>query len=310
MNVALNSKNATAARRFRFRIGEDQVTAYLFLFPALILFALFAWYPIASSVILSFQNVGLHELHQGGAEWIGLRNYERMVADPVFKAAWRNSFEFAGLSVMIGFFIPILVAILVNEMRLAKGFFRLVYFLPNVIPGVIALLVWQQIYRVPNGFLNTLLMELGFHFQRWIQDPAQVKPSMIAVMTWGGFGSTMLLYLAALQDVPTELYEAAEIDGASPVDRIRSITLPHLKPTMLTLLILQIIGVAQVFMEPFVLKNYPGQSATTPVLTLYRKAFLNSEFGLASAWSVLLIVLLAAFSAIYLRISRVIESEA
>lgn len=294
---------------------REQFSAYLFLAPALLVFALFAWYPIVRSGLLSFQDIGLRELQAGDIGlinpnyYVGLENYDRMAVDPVFKAAWRNSFEFAGLSVVMGFFVPVLVAILVNEMRRAKGFFRLVYFLPNVIPGVIGLLVWQQIYRVPNGFLNTLLMELGFEYQTWIQDPVLAKPSMVLIMTWSGFGATALLYLASLQDLPTELYEAAEIDGASVLDRIQHITLPHLRPTMLVLLILQIIGVAQVFLEPFVLDNYPGQSATTPVLTIYRKAFLNGEYGLASAWSVLLIILLAGFSLIYLRLSRVLEHD-
>lgn len=313
-STGVDVRSLAAARWWFYRL-RGQLGAYAFLLPALLVFTLFAWYPILRSGLLSFQQIGLKELQAGDIGlvnpdyYVGLDNYDRMGVDPVFKAAWRNSFEFAGLSVVMGFFVPVFVAILVNEMRRAKGFFRLVYFLPNVIPGVIALLVWQQIYKVPNGFLNTLLIELGFRYQTWIQDPVLVKPSMLIIMTWGGFGATALLYLASLQDLPTELYEAAEIDGASVFDRIRHITLPHLRPTMLILLILQIIGVAQVFLEPFVLKNYPGQSATTPVLTIYRKAFLNGEYGLASAWSVLLIVLLAGFSLIYLRLSRVLERD-
>lgn len=285
-------------------IWNEQRNAYLFLLPAIILFTIFAWFPIVRSVILSFQDVKL----VGGSEWIGLDNYDRMIKDPVFESAWRNSFEFAGLSVVMGFFVPVLVAILVNEMRLAKGFFRLVYFLPTVIPGVIALLVWEQIYRIEGGYLNYLMIEMDYDIQFWLQDTSLVKPSMLVIMTWGGFGATALLYLAALQDLPVELYEASEIDGASIFNRIRHITLPHLRPTMLILLILQIIGVVQIFLEPFVLtEGGPGQATTTPVLTIYRKAFDNFQFGLASAWSVLLIIVLAVFSFIYLRVSRVLD---
>ncbi len=283
---------------------KQQFFAYLFLSPALVLFALFAWNPIISSLIYSLQKVKL----QGGSTWIGFRNFERMLADPAFEDAWRNSFEFAVLSILIGFFVPIFVAILVNEMRHGKGFFRVVYFLPSVIPPVIALLVWQLIYAPEGGLLNEFISALGGQSQLWLQNKALVKPSLLVIMTWGGFGGTMLIYLAALQNVQAELYEAAEIDGASPLHRVYHITLPQLWPTMKIMLILQIIGVGQVFLEPFTLTDGgPGRATTTPVLVIYNKAFRNYDFGLASAWSVLLIVVLAIFSAVYLRLTRETE---
>ena len=278
-----------------------QIAAYLFLLPALALFAIFAWYPILNSIIMSFQNVSLN----AESTWIGFRNYERMFADPVFISSWRNSFEFAILSILIGFFVPVLVGILVNEMKLAKGFFRVVYFLPSVIPALIAILVWKLIYAPSGGLLNAFIAALGGTGQNWLFNPALVKPSILIIMTWGGFGGTMLIYLASLQDLPVELYEAAEIDGATPWQRIRHITLPFLRPTMLVLLIVQVLGIVQIFLEPFVLtEGGPGQATTTPVLTLYRKAFLNGEYGLASAWSVLLMVVLGIISILYLRATR------
>ncbi|NDJ86649.1 MAG: sugar ABC transporter permease, partial [Chloroflexi bacterium] len=206
--------------------------------------------------------------------------------------------------------VPVLVAILGNEMRLAKGFFRLVYFLPTVIPAVIALLVWQQIYWIEGGYLNQIMLKLDYGIQQWLQDPELVKPSILVIMTWGGFGATTLLYLAALQDLPVELYEAAEIDGASMFDRVRYITLPHLQPAMLVLLILQIIGVVQIFLEPFVLtEGGPGDETKTPVFIIYQKAFGNYQFGLGAAWSVLLIGILAIFSFVYLRVSSMVENR-
>lgn len=296
------------ARRRRVIRWNEQIAAYLFLLPALVLFALFAWWPIINSVLLSFQSVKLN----GESTWIGLKNFERMFADPVFGISWRNSFEFAFLSILIGFFVPVIVAILVNEMRYAKGFFRLVYFLPSVIPPLIATLVWKLIYEAEGGLLNSFLIQLGMATRDrpplWLQDPNLVKPAMLVIMTWAGFGGTVLIYLAGLQDLPVELYEAAEIDGASPLQRVRSITLPHLLPTMLVLLILQFIGVMQLFLEPFVLTSGgPANRTVTPVLTIYRKAFLNGDFGLASAWSVLLIIVLAILSIVYLRVSRTTE---
>jgi multiple sugar transport system permease protein len=283
------------------------LVAYAFLAPALIVFALFAWWPIVNSFLLSFQKVKLQDLT--GGEWVGLRNFERMVADPVFEVSWRNSVEFTVLSVLIGFFVPVIIAILVQEMRVAKAYFRLVYFLPTVIPPLIANLVWKRIYEPEGGLLNSFLWSLGIGSRAdptaWLQEPALVKPSMLIIMTWAGFGGTMLIYLAALQDVPVVLYEAAEIDGASILHRIRYITIPHMLPQMLVMLILQIIGVMQLFLEPFVLTaGGPANRTVTPVLTMYRKAFLNGDIGLASAWSVMMVIVLAIFSAVYLRVSR------
>lgn len=291
--------------RIRWR---DQISAYLFLLPALIVFTIFAWWPIINSVVMSFQNVNLLDASQ--STWVGFQNFERMFVDPTFVASWVNSFQFALLSIFIGFFVPVIVGILVNEMRVAKGFFRIVYFLPSVIPPLIALLVWRLIYSPqPGGLLNRVISTVGIMPQQWLQDPDLVKPSIIVIMTWGGFGATMLIYLAALQDFPVELYEAAEIDGASIWQRIQFITLPYLRPTMLVLLIVQILGLVQIFTEPLVLtRGGPGQETMTPVFTLYRKGFLNGDYGLAAAWSVLLMLVLGVLSAIYLRVTRTRDS--
>ncbi len=301
---------APAAMKTHRRINwSQQLTAYLFLAPAILAFAAFAWWPILNSVVMSFQNVNLVDASQ--STWVGFRNFERMVADPTFAASWRNSFEFAALSVVIGFFVPMVVAVLVNEMRIAKSFFRVVYFLPSVIPPLIALLVWRLIYSPqPGGLLNSAVVALGGSPQQWLQNAALVKPSILIIMTWSAFGSTMLIYLATLQDLPIELYEAAEIDGASPWDRLRYITIPYLRSTMLVLLIVQILGLVQIFIEPLVLtQGGPGQATMTPVFTLYRKGFLNGDFGLASAWSVLLMIVLGVISVIYLRVTARLSQD-
>ncbi|HRL12216.1 MAG TPA: sugar ABC transporter permease [Aggregatilineales bacterium] len=306
MSMPFTSNRAPATPRSRWpRIKwRQQIIAYAFLLPALIAFAIFAWWPILNSIIMSFQQVNL--MDASASTWVGLRNFERMLADPTFAASWRNSLEFTLLSIVIGFFVPVFVAILVNEMRVAGGFFRIVYFLPSVIPPLIAILVWKLIYSPqPGGLLNQVVIGLGGIRQGWLQDPALVKPSILVIMTWGGFGSTMLIYLAMLQDLPVELYEAAEIDGATPLHRIRHITLPYLRSTMLVLLIVQVLGLVQIFIEPLVLtQGGPGQATMTPVFTLYRKGFLNGDYGLAAAWSVLLMAVLGVLSMIYLWATR------
>lgn len=279
----------------------EQIPAYLFLLPALLLFGLFAWYPMLNSFIMSFQDVRL-----GGEDsFVGFDNYAAMLRDPNFGVSWLNSLQFALLSIAIGFVVPIIVAIGVNEMRRFKGFFRLAFFLPNLIPVVIYLLVWRLIYAPEGGFLNSLLAGVGAEPQLWLQNPATVKIAIIVILTWANFGGTMLIYLAALQDLGPELYEAAEIDGASMFQRVWHITLPYLRTTMKLLLVLQFLTVVQLFTEPFLLTaGGPANNTLTPVLSIYRKAFTDNNYGVASAWSVTLVVFLAIFSAIYLRLAR------
>lgn len=300
----LTMDNRLVARRSHrktIRWGE-QVVAYLFLLPTIILFGIFAWYPILNLIPMSFQNISL----AGDSSWVGFDNYNRMFNDPLFLQAWSNSLQFALYSVVLGFAVPIVIAIMVNEMRRFKGVFRLIYFLPSLIPVVIYLLVWRLIYEPEGGFLNTLLGAFGIDPQLWLQNPVTVKPALIVILTWANFGGTMLIYMSALSELPPELYEAAEIDGASPLRRIWHITLPYLRATMKLLLVLQIMAVAQIFTEPFLLTSGgPANETMTPVQVIYQKAFTNSDFGLASAWSVMMVCFLAIFSLVYLRLSKV-----
>jgi len=308
--VAITIKADTSATQIEGRLRDswwkrirwgNQLAAYAFLAPALIIFAIFAWLPILKTVIFSFQNVNIN----GDSTWVGFDNIQRMLNDPSFGIAWQNAFQFALLSIAMGYFIPIFVAIMANEMRRGKAFFRLVYFLPTVIPITISLLIWRLIYKTDGGFLNALLGLLSVPPQAWLQDAKLVRASIILILTWANFGGTLLIYIAALQNIPADYYEAAELDGANPFQRISAITLPQLYPTMIMTFILQVIAVAQIFTEPFLLtQGGPGTATLTPVLVIYRKAFQNGDFGLASAWSLSLIIILGIFSAVYLRFTR------
>ncbi|HML23747.1 MAG TPA: sugar ABC transporter permease [Aggregatilinea sp.] len=275
---------------------SKQVAAYLFLLPALLIFTLVAWYPIVRAFEMSFQDVNL----VGDSQWIGLDNFRLMQRDPALDAVWTNTFEFASWSILLGYALPVLLAILIREMRVAQGFFRVVYFLPTVVPISIAIIVWRLIYDPDAGFLNGILGLAGISAQHWLQDPALAKPSIVLVMTWGAFGTTTLIYLSSLQEIPVELYEAAELDGASPLRRIRHVTLPHLFPMMSLLFVFQVLSVAQVFTEPFLLTNGgPGRETLTPVLHIYNRAFMRMDIGYASAWSVMLVLVLMVFAGIY-----------
>jgi multiple sugar transport system permease protein len=294
---------ARSNSRFMYQLS-NQAIAYLFLLPALVVFGLVAWYPIVRAFGMSFQDVSL----RGGSTWIGLDNYELMRRDPALEIVWKNSLEFALWSVLLGYGLPVFLAILIREMRIAKGFFRVVYFLPTVVPVSIAVIVWRFFYDPDSGFLNGLLGVFGIGAQRWLQDPQLVKPAIVLVMTWGAFGTTTLIYLSSLQEISIELYEAAELDGASPLKRIRHVTLPHLAPTMSLLFVLQVLAVVQVFTEPFLLtKGGPGRETLTPVLHIYNRAFLRANMGYASAWSVMLVIVLMVFSGGYQAVNRYIN---
>ncbi len=285
---------------------NQQIIAYLFLLPALIIFALFAWYPILKAIEMSFHDVSMN----GQAVWKGFDNYKLMFKDPAFGIAWRNSFEFAGWSLLLGFAIPIGVALFVREMRHAQGFFRIVYFLPTVVPSAIAVIIWRFMYDPDGGILNELIGSFGTERMMWLTDATLVKPSLVMMMTWGSFGATALIYLSSLQEIPSELYEAAELDGAGPMGRVRHITMPHLYPVISTLFILQVLSVVQVFTEPFLMTNGgPGRETLTPALNIYNRAFIRGDLGYASTWSVSMIVVLLIFSIIYRVVNNKLNPE-
>lgn len=293
---------AKGSARTRPRVRwREQLPAWLFLLPALVVFATFTWYPMTVAVGYSFQHIGL----RGNATWAGLDNYRRMFADPLFYTAWKNILNFVLLSLALGFFAPVVGALMINEMRRMSNVFQLIYYLPTLIPVPVALLVWRQIYAPEGGILNSLLALAGIAPQLWLQDPALAKAAMVVILTWAGVGGTILIYMAALREVPLELYEAAELDGFSPWHRVRYIALPNLLSKMQILLVLQIIAVVQVFLEPLLLtQGGPANSTLTPVLASYRIAFALNDFGLASAWSVSLLAVLSAFSLVYVWMSN------
>ena len=291
-------KSVKALQQYKIR---NQISAYLFLLPALLIFAIFSWYPIVTTVIYSFQKVGL----AGPSTWVGVQNYVRMFGNPVFYTAWLNILEFVGLSIIFGFMVPIILALMINEMRHFGSVFQVITYIPTLVPIAIALLIWRLIYAPEGGALNSLLKIFHIAPQLWLQDPHTVKLALILIMTWLGAGGSVLIYLAALKEINPEVYEAAELDGVHPLKRIIFITLPLLKSRMMIMMVLQIIAVAQVFTEPFILTTGgPGNNTLTPVLELYRTAFERSDFGLASTWSVSLLVVLGTFSVLYVWLSR------
>ena len=300
MTESIASINVETKSRFRIN-WKAQWLAYLFLLPALFLFALICWYPILQTIVYSFQEVNLRGL-QG---WVGFDNYRRMFGNPIFYTVWRNTLGYVLLSIAMGSAVPIILALMINEMRRLSAFFQTLVYLPVLIPVVVGLIVWRQIYAPEGGILNGLLHFVGIPPQLWLQNPALAKPALVVIMTWLGAGGTVLIYLSGLREIPLELYEAAELDSFSVLNRIWYITLPHISARIKIMLVLQIIFVAQVFTEPFILTaGGPANSTRSPVLEIYDTAFNQNNFGLASAWSVSMLVVLSVFSILYVFLQK------
>jgi multiple sugar transport system permease protein len=296
--VALTNVRAKSRQRFNWR---EQRLAYLFLLPALFLFALINWYPILKTILYSFQDVNL----MGFQGWVGFSNYTRMFGNPIFYTVWQNTLGYVLLSIAMGSMVPIILALMINEMRRLSSFFQTLVYLPALIPIVVGLIVWRQIYAPEGGILNGLLHLIGIPPQLWLQNPVLAKPAIVVIMTWLGAGGTILIYLSGLREIPLELYEAAELDGFSVFKRIWYITLPHISARIKIMLVLQVIFVSQVFTEPFILTTGgPANSTRSPVLEIYDTAFNQNNFGLASAWSVSMLVVLSAFSVLYVLSQR------
>jgi multiple sugar transport system permease protein len=280
---------------------------YLFLLPALVIFALFVWYPLVLGLVLSFQSVDMIN----PAVWVGWTNYRNVFADPLFGVAWRNTLAFTGYALLFGYFVPIVLALLINEMRHGKALFRLAFYLPVMLPPIVVAFLWLWLYNADSGLINALLALLHLPGGLWLETKSSALPALVVVATWGAAGSTMLIYLAALQGVPASLYEAAEIDGSNLWQRIWHITLPSIRPIMLLMLVLQIIATMQVFTEPFTITGGGPDNATLTVLMLiYRYTFQNAEFGEASALGVILFLVLAVFALVYTRMTgRLMEAD-
>lgn len=277
----------------------------LFLLPALFVFGLFAWLPIGKSALMSFQQTNLVT----APEFVGLDNYRTVLSDPMFWTAVGNTGLFALLALLIGYPVPLALAVLMSEVRKARGLFSALAYLPVVIPPVVAVLLWKVFYDAgPDGLFNKILGLAGIGPVPWLQSASTAMGSLVIEATWAAAGSTVIIYLAALTSVPPELYEAAELDGAGIRGKVWHVTLPHLRGVLLTTFILQIIGTTQVFLEPFLFTGGgPAHATTTILLLIYDYAFADSlggDYGAATALSVLLAGTLAVFSAVFLRLTR------
>jgi multiple sugar transport system permease protein len=294
-------------RRHRLRalVSRDGLATLAFLLPLLLIFGVFSWFPIIRAFVMSLQETNL----VSEPTFVGLENFGRVLADPLFGTAVRNTAWFAFLALIIGFPIPIVLAVIMSEARRGKGLMSALAYLPVVVPPVVSVLLWRVFFDAsPNGVFNTILGWVDLGPLPWLQNATSAMPSIVIEATWAGAGGTVIIYLAALLSVPPELYDAAEVDGASILQKIRHVTLPQLRGVLFVTLILQLIATAQLFTEPFLFTGGgPANSTTTVLLLIYHYAFQNSlggDYGMAAALSVMLAAFLGVFTAGYFWLTR------
>nr|WP_307558137.1 sugar ABC transporter permease [Streptosporangium lutulentum] len=285
----------------RRRSVKRNLTAYGFLCGALICFAFFSWYPMVWEVILSFQQTNFVD----PPVWVGLENFRTVFNDPAFAPAWINTALFTLLALLCGYAIPFVIALVLNELRHARAYLRFIVYLPVMLPPAVGVLLFQWFYDPDYGLFNQILGFFSLPGLQWLNSTSTALISLVIVSTWMNLGSGTLIYLAALQTIPSELYEAAELDGAGLFKRIRHVTIPQTKLILLVMLMLQIVATMQVFIEPYLLTGGGPEDATISVVYLmYQYAFNFGNLNAGNALGLMLMIVLMTFSAIYLRLSR------
>ncbi len=283
---------------------RKQWSAYLFLAPVLLLFSVFTVFSVGYAFYLSFHEWNILEPQK---PYVGLDNYSRLFQDERFHQAVINTIYYVAGAVPLTMGIGLLVALLLNTRIHARGLFRALFYLPVLTPLVIASIIWKWVYNGDYGLLNYYLMELNLIDKPllWLSDKNLAMPAVIITSVWKGVGFAMVVYLAGLQSIPEDYYDAAKIDGATGWRRLKDITIPLLSPTTLFLLVVSVLGSFQVFTQIFIMTNGgPLGRTRTVVWYIYTTAFRDFNMGYAAAMAFALFAMMLVFTALQFRLLR------
>lgn len=254
-------------------------TPYLLVSPYIIHFAVFVAFPVVFSIVLTFHNWNIISPMQ----YTGLANYKRLFNDAVFWKSMLNTFVFLVIHIPLQIIVALTLAEVLNQNIRFKAFFRGAFFLPVIVSGVVVTILWQQLYGFDTGLLNRMLVRIGFGKIGWLNDPAWAMPSIAVMATWKNVGLYVVLFLVGLQTVPPQYYEAAELEGATHLQKFFKITLPLINPTILMVVILSTIGGFSLFIEPYVMTGGgPLNSTISAVLYIYKQGFFYYHMGYAA----------------------------
>jgi len=262
-----------------FSRKSSERAGYLMSLPYVLYFLVFTSFPLLFSFVLIFHKWNIVSPMQ----WIGGRNILRLFQDVLFFKSIVNTLIFLLIHIPAQIAIALILALLLNQQIKMRGFFRAIFFLPVVVSGVVITILWQQLYAYETGLLNILLRKLGLPGVPWLISPDWAMPSIALMATWKNVGLYVVLFLVGLQNIPKYLYEAAAIDGASPLQRFYHITLPALNSTIVLVIVLSTIGGFSLFIEPFVMTGGgPMNSTLSAMLYIYNQAFYFGHMGYAA----------------------------
>lgn len=274
---------------------REAIWGFVFIAPWIIGFLVFRFLPMLATLVFSFTDM---QIEATNLSFVGLRNYRVMLNDSLTWQSMGVTLKYGLLALPIGIFVPILLAVLMNTKNLVGSrFFRTSFYFPYIIPFVAAIFIWQAMLNPVTGWINIALRAIGIQNPpNWLNDPTWVYPGLVILGIWG-IGNFMLISLAALQGVPTELYDAAKIDGAGPVRTFWNVTFPMISPVVFYVLILSVVGLFQYFIVPLVLNQgtgAPGGSTMFFNLHLYKTFFTyqNMSYGATLAWFLFLVILI------------------
>lgn len=297
MSQPVVQHSVRAARPFWTDRRKSIFTAYTYIAPFFIIFLVFGIYPIFFTIYLSFFKWNA----LSPMKYVGLRNYELIMTDPTFWISFSNTLIMGIMGTVPQLMVALILAVALNSAIVRfKNVFRVLYFMPNITSIVAVALVFSTVFS-NNGMVNGILNALGSESVAWGTGWWGVKIAIATMIFWRWVGYNTIIYLAGLQSIPNDLYEAASIDGASKTQRLMFITIPLLKPFLIFTILMSTVGSMQLFTEPFIYLGQSGTASTsrsgvTMVLYLYTEAFRNSFFGTAAATAVFLLFVTIIFS--------------
>ena len=280
---------------------------WAFVAPALALIGVFFFVPVLAGLFLSFTDFDIYAIGRPDtARFMGLENYRQVLSNPIFWQALGNTLLFVALGGPLSALTSLVAAMLVSAKRVRyPGLFRSIFFMPVVTTLVAVAIVWRYLYHPQYGLLNWALGAVGVHPVDWLGDPHWAMFAIILMAVWKNFGYNMLIFIAGLQSIPEDLYEAAHLDGAGGWAQFRHVTLPSLAPTFLFVGVMTMLGNFQLFAEPYVMtQGGPLKATTTVVLLMYQEGFRWWRMGMASSLAFVLFVIMLLGTLIQMRLQR------
>lgn len=305
--IPYSSINAKNSRKNMLTAIKRNLGGWVLLIPCVFCFVICVWQPLISGIILSFFKTRGYD----AVQFIGLGNYKAVITNSEFNAALINSIAYTVWSLIIGFMLPMIVAIMLNELVHMNSFFKVSIYFPTMMPSVAAALLWYFMFDPgQGGILNMLLRTLHLPMCQWLQNPHLTIILIVFTMTWKGFGGAALIYLASLQGINQELYEAASLDGAGFWKKTTRITFPAISSLTMLMLIMQIISVFQTMNEPLTMtEGGPNNVSISLALESYFYAFRYFQAGRSMAVGAITFLILAVLTVVYQITSKHIDTD-